>query len=95
MIRDDKYLVFNREEFERWIYKINVLPEDGSKVPEPIKDAVVIRRQDLFAGPALHTYAASINIAARVGNLPQLSPIADYFHEQAIAADEEGWKVPD
>lgn len=60
-----------------------------------LADAVVIRRQDLFAGPALHSYAASIGIASRVGNLPDLIPVADYFHEQALLADEEGWKVPD
>lgn len=60
-----------------------------------LDDAVVIRRQDLFAGPALHSYASSIAIASRLSDDSRLQPIADYFHRQAVLADEEGWKTPD
>jgi hypothetical protein len=81
-----------------------------------LPDAVVIRRQDLFAGPALHSYAAAISIAvklsrdngiAKQGNrtvdevlddaasIRHMQGVADYFHEQALLADEEGWKTPD
>ena len=99
-IDPDKYITFKREDFMKFIEPramnfatAEVIFEELQKHALP--DAVVIRRQDLFAGPALHAYAASIGIAARVGNLPDLIWVADYFHEQAVLADEEGWKVPD
>jgi hypothetical protein len=64
-----------------------------------LADAVVIRRQDLFAGPALHSYASSISIASKLNSDPDLTKglrnVADYFHDQAVLADEEGWKLPD
>jgi hypothetical protein len=64
-----------------------------------LPDAVVIRRQDLFAGPALHSYASSISIASKLNADPDLTKglqgVADYFHDQAVLADEEGWKLPD
>lgn len=60
-----------------------------------LDDAVVIRRQDLFAGPALHSYASSIAIASKLSDERKLQPIADYFHRQAVLADAEGWKLPD
>ena len=63
-----------------------------------LDDAVVIRRQDLFASPALMTYAAMISIVAR--NYPdvevaqQLLAISDYFHRQGVLAGEEGYRLP-
>lgn len=64
-----------------------------------LDDAVVIRRQDLFAGPALHTYASAIAITVRTNTDKEaakpLQRTADYFHRQAVLADEEGWKLPD
>jgi hypothetical protein len=62
-------------------------------------DAVVIRRQDLFAGPALHAYSNNMAMAARMvaegDEQKRLLGIADYFHDQAVLADEEAWKLPD
>lgn len=73
-----------------------------SRVAEvSLDDAVVIRRQDLFAPPALASYANGIAVAIEV--MPhdspvrqQLQDVADYFHEQA----EKSWntdyrKIPD
>ena len=64
-----------------------------------IDDAVVIRRQDYFASPALASYAASIAIAAKLTDdgkrRAQLVEVADYFQRQSELAAEEGWKTPD
>ena len=100
---DDKYVTFRREDFiELLNYQglshltRNVLA-DAEKVE--IKDAVVIRRQDKFASPALATYAAMIAIAmsmtADEEMKSQLSRISDYFEDQARLAADEGWKLPD
>lgn len=74
-----------------------------------ILDAVVIRRQDLFAGPALNAYSHAIGVALSVMKnvlrshgieapgaiVDELQNSADYFHEQAEVAHEEGYKLPD
>lgn len=71
-----------------------------------IKDGVVIRRQDVFAPPALDAYANSIatTIEALRATMPgedgrviikQLTDVADYFHSQAKEAWETNRKMPD
>ena len=64
-----------------------------------LPDAVVIRRQDWFASPALASYAASIAIAAKYTTNEEerkgLLKVADYFEDQAKLAAEEGYKLPD
>ena len=60
-----------------------------------IKDAVVIRRQDVFASPCLFTYANMISLVAKSIGDPELQRIADYFHDQAVLAADEGRKFPD
>lgn len=64
-----------------------------------VKDAVVIRRQDLFASPALAAYASCIAIVVRITTdlelKKRLLKVADYFHEQSLLAGEEGWHLPD
>lgn len=66
---------------------------------EMINDAVVIRRQDMFAAPALATYASMIAMAAKGQSDPEVAArllgVADYFQQQSEAAAEEGWKLPD
>jgi len=94
---DDKYIVFRKPEA--------LLVSDGFitfKVDSVVPDAVVIRRQDLFASPALASYAASIAIAIRVAEshqdmalVSQLLRVADYFQRQSELAADEGWKLPD
>lgn len=100
---DDKYIVFKREDWEdlpneiRNLYKSNLEEMERHAVP----DAVVIRRQDAFASCALHTYANSMMISARtIGELApstrdRLQGIADYFHQQAVIADDTVSKLPD
>jgi len=71
-------------------------------------DAVVIRRQDVFAAPALEAYANAIQCVIDAlqqvgithdGNAPSmvdhLRETADYFHEQAEKSYGEQRKVPD
>lgn len=108
----DKYVVFKisdwldqREVINRVSNTTNA--EDGRVLDGALSaldrarldDAVVIRRQDLFAAPALHTYAAMMAIAVRLSKASperdRLHEIADYFHEQAVLADDEGRRIPD
>lgn len=100
-VMDQKYVVFKREGFElemdEWNPPIRELFEELI-----VSDATVIRGQDLFASAALHTYANSISIAARimgaeghVNSARRLQEIADYFHLRAAQAEEIGFKVPD
>lgn len=54
-MQDSKYLVWKRSEMEQWMSE---RATDG--LPSPVPDAVVIRRQDVFAPPALDAYANAI-----------------------------------
>lgn len=106
---DDKYVVFDREKFAVW------LANAGSGIDltglREIPDAVVIRRQDVFAAPTLFAYANSIRTATEIMEMcraevgadrSQLDPvadrlnsIADYFVTQAERAAKSASKVPD
>lgn len=69
----------------------------------PVEDAVVIRRQDIFAPPALDAYSNAMQTAIEVltnggapsGRTENLQKIADYFHDQAAKAWTEQRKLPD
>jgi len=91
---EDKYATFNRDD----VIKVS----DGYAtfpISAEISDAVVIRRQDKFASPALATYAAMIAVALSFIDDPvqraNLLQIADYFEHQAQLAADEGRKIPD
>lgn len=91
---DTKYVVFKKEEFKQWWL------ENGSPTPPtPLEDATVIRGQDLFAAPALDSYANAIAIAMMVmpagDERNSLSRVADYFHDRAQEARMIGYKLPD
>jgi hypothetical protein len=97
----NKYIVFNREEFEEFLRSTFDFLNPNMFKPldeHEIKDAVIIRRQDYFASPCLLTYAAMISLVAE--NHPnkktksELQIIADYFHEQGVLAGDEAWKLP-
>ena len=64
-----------------------------------LDDAVVIRRQDYFASPALATYASMIGMANMLATNPELkerlTKVADYFQRQSEMAADQGWKFPD
>lgn len=92
----EKYVVFKKEEYENRLD------------PQPLDDAVVIRRQDIFAPPALDAYANAIQTAIEVMSsgtqnyatiqlsaIEGLRGIADYFSDQAAKAWAEQRKLPD
>lgn len=89
-MKDEKYVVFKKEDFDKWQME---QAEPLESTPRPLDDAVVIRTKDLFAPPALDTYANSILVALSLmlPNDPRrvsLQAIADYFHARAV----EGWQ---
>jgi hypothetical protein len=92
---DEKYIVFKRSEWEAHKSQTGCMPETMA-----VTDAVVIRTQDVFAGPALHTYANMIQIALALASprpttdLRDLRRIADYFHTRAVEADERAAHSP-
>jgi hypothetical protein len=109
IIHDDKYVVFKRDEFEQWLGTVAspTHPTDPDEYERAasalvVDDAVVIRRQDIFAAPMLECYAASISVAADViqqrgdeVGTKGLRKIADYFQRQADEARDTTSKVPD
>ena len=91
---NEKYMIFKRSD--------NIAITDGYvtfSTDAELPDGVVIRRQDLFAAPALDTYASMIAMVADNISDPdtaaELLAIADYFADQARLAHEEGKKLPD
>jgi hypothetical protein len=54
-VQDSKYMVWKRMEMEQWLADH---PSPG--LPSPVPDAVVIRRQDVFAPPAFDAYSNAI-----------------------------------
>ena len=105
---NEKYVVFKREDWEAARAAVAAGYEAVEVVHglelEEVQDAVVIRRQDVFAAPALDAYANSIRVAleADVMMTSEANPrrkalerTADYFHEQAVLAWETDRKVPD
>ena len=72
----------------------------------PVDDAVVIRRQDVFAPPALDAYANAIQTSLEIlrhsagvtyegVDVERLQEVADYFSDQAAKAWTEQRKLPD
>lgn len=105
-LENDKYVVFKKEQFDHWMRRVRAFKPDDH--PDMLKDAIVIRRQDIFAGPGLHAYAAAISTVIEMmeggvifpmvmeQNLPQLYALREFFHAQALLADEyKDKKFPD
>lgn len=102
---DDKYIVFKRNVWNKCITEM----QDRHGVwptPQPVEDAVVIRRQDVFAPPALDAYSNSILVALELMNEDnplfaesargkRLAEVAAYFHSQAATAWDANRKLPD
>jgi hypothetical protein len=100
-----KYVVMKASEFWNLLgFAMRVGPGnwdeiDGAAAQATLTDAVVIRRQDLLAAPALATYADCIGLVSKTTNdkdlQAQLTRVADYFQQQAHLAADEGYKWPD
>ena len=107
LVEDHKYVVFRRDEFYRMVgswFGTKAANVDIAAIADQcdrgrLKDAVVIRRQDYFASPALATYASMIAIALHLipdgERKDELMRVADYFERQAELAADEGYKIPD
>lgn len=113
--KNEKYVVFKREDWKRAINEANDRMDRGlvplassftRLIDIEVDDAVVIRRQDVFAPPALAMYANSIRTALDVAQLHEvgdpnetarrLQAIADYFHEQSeLAYADSRRSLPD
>lgn len=107
MSGDDKYLVFKREEFTKWLYT-NTMHDSWSEhleiAPRPLVDAVVLRLQDKFTAPALRAYRDQVlavieilesNGYSNVTLTKQLQAVADKFEDFATMAVEMSHKYPD
>ncbi len=103
-MQDSKYAVFKISDFLDAYQALNDIPGTDKIIrkftKDRLDDAVVIRLQDLFAEPALHSYASAIGVALSV--MPEgperaaLVDVSDYFHEASIEAfDHTQKKLPD
>lgn len=95
-IGSPKYVTFKREEFDQVMKGQDFLIKQLRSMV--LKDAVVIRRQDFFASPALATYAQCIALVAKTTDDKELKErlltVADFFQQQSELAADEGWKFP-
>jgi len=106
-MEDQKYVVFKREDLEKVAPQLFDDLEDDDVSRFVVKDAVVIRLQDIFSGPGLHAYAnvvqTSIDMIRQLGTplaqdayLERLESLRDFFFSRASDADEVPHKkVPD
>lgn len=102
---DKKYVVFKRSDWEDWVDKEMRETVFAYMIPPPVDDAVVIRRQDVFAPPQFDGYANGITVATEAMRkdkggydttlIARLQRIADYFHEQARLSWDTDRKLPD
>ena len=95
MDHEEKYVVFKSEDFDDWCRGV----ADSDLDDLIIEDAVVIRLQDMFAAPALYSYANTIRtvtellekssplVPSSAAILDRLHGIADYFIGRALVAD--------
>jgi hypothetical protein len=83
---DEKYLVYKREEYEAWLNQ----DSDGPALrrPEPLKDAVVIRTQDIFAAAGLSAYTHTLAVLIKRAGDPSLLPVLDYFRAVTQEAED-------
>ena len=110
-IDNHKYVVMKRYNWDLFLAGLEHLGVSESQLPRLIDDAVIIRRQDVFAPPALAAYANAIQTALAIHvdsgsyvpgvdeepeSVKHLKEIADYFHEQSeLAYADSARKIPD
>lgn len=99
MYEDSMYIVFKRDE---WYDAVAAPNRHAIEDLEPVKDAVVIRRQDEIAPPVLDLYAGVYNVFAEMlrrhgedAEAKHVQASADYFHQQAATAWQIKRKLPD
>ena len=110
-MENDKYLVFKSDPINTTYDPVKNQYILGGAVERAIYDGVVIRTQDVFAGPGLYAYSAAIqtaidfiehrwvgeDITEEEGALrDNLASLRDFFAEQAeLATQHPNKKVPD
>ena len=103
---DTKYITFKIDD-----WKWNLSPEMKEFAAEfEVEDAVVIRKQDVFASGAFFNYSSSVvtsmetiqavlNAGAGApllhNTMKELQSLADYFHELGVEAAAATTKLPD
>lgn len=112
MADDEKYAVFKADDWNTIVdkaaedagYNVMVSTEWFNRM---LQDAVVIRTQDIFAGPGLSAYANCIQTAidlmrevaqpvSLTEHITRLEEIRDYFFERAQEAfDRPDKHIPD
>lgn len=100
MADGDKYITFKRDEFFQLLGELGAEVDISSSFTElEVKDAVVIRRQDVFAPIPLESYANSVRLAISLAEKgpvsDRLQGMADYFYEQATLSWTMNRKLPD
>lgn len=114
---EGKYIVIKQKAWEDFL--VDMVPHlsnsvgaalNGMLETGEVDDAVVIRRQDAFAPPALDGYANSITVAIEAirnandgediteeaaATIRRLTGISDYFHSQARLSWDTNRKLPD
>jgi len=103
MIDPFKYVVFKREELDELLGEIagvDVNHVTSRFAQITLDDALVIRKQDVFASQALYAYAHQILTTIEILNNPNLSlenidtdylqELADFFASQADDAARQG-----
>jgi hypothetical protein len=104
MIDPGKYTVIKTADLHK-LMDGRIPPHEQQSLKRAIEDqrkhgATVILPEDVFAAPALFSYAASISVALHLlpPNHPDrahLRELADYFQSQGDEAMEKSYKVPD
>lgn len=97
-----KYTVFKTEDWENHLLALAPVIEAAHArmiLPSPLKDAEVIRLQDVTAAPLLHAYASITKsveevLAAR-GVTVDLTEQSDWAHEAAIRSESMNRRLPD
>jgi hypothetical protein len=95
MIDPKKYVTFNRAELYQVLGEFGADPTLQANVQLcELADAVVLRKQDLFASAGLYAYSHTLSTVIEVtktmqadeGIIEQLEELRDYFAQQADQA---------
>lgn len=95
-MKDSKYLVWKRNEMEKWMSE-----RATEGLPSPVPDAVVIRRQDIFAPPAFDAYANAIQCVIEAllkvsGELEEpMSKVPEFFPATTFTPQEVAKRLQD
>lgn len=96
-----KYVVFKEEDWEKYLVEFERSAPVSMSLPKQVKDAHVIREQDVFAPGVLATYAGAVQTAIEViedqgAEVPHhLFEARDHFFMAANSSAMRPRKLPD